>query len=81
MTNKTETYIALKPIAERFSRVALEITDDEIKHIIKNEIREQVNKIDFASTIQIIVDEWLEDESNIEFINRSLKESIKNKFK
>lgn len=81
MSNQTESYITLKPIAERFSRVASEITDDEIKHIIKNEIREQVNKIDFASTIQIVVDEWFEYDSNIEFINRSLKELVKNKFK
>ena len=31
MENKTESYIILKPIAERFSRIANEITDDENK--------------------------------------------------
>lgn len=31
MENKTESYIILKPIAERFNRITNEITDDENK--------------------------------------------------
>jgi hypothetical protein len=31
MSNQTENYIILKPIAERFNRIANSITDDEIK--------------------------------------------------
>lgn len=37
MENKTESYIVLKPIAERFSRIANEITDADIKQLIKSE--------------------------------------------
>lgn len=81
MSNQTESYIVLKPIAERFSRIAGEITDEEIKNIIKSAMREQVSQIDFASTIQIVVDEWFEDESHIDFICKSLNECIKDKFK
>lgn len=40
MNKQTENYIILKPIAERFNRVALEITDEDIRYIIISEIRE-----------------------------------------
>ena len=36
MENRTESYIILKPIAERFNRIAKEISDEEIKNLIKN---------------------------------------------
>lgn len=81
MSNQTESYIVLKPIAERFARVASEITDEEIKNIIKTEMRDQVNRIEFGKTVGIVVDEWFEDESHIEFICKSIKESIQSKFK
>lgn len=35
MTNQTQDYITLKPIAERFKEVANSISDEEIKSIIK----------------------------------------------
>ena len=38
MTNQTQDYITLKPIAERFKEVAMSISDDEIKSIIKEEL-------------------------------------------
>ena len=46
MENKTESYIILKPIAERFNRITNEITDDEIKDLIKSSLREQIACMD-----------------------------------
>jgi len=40
--NQTRDYITLKPIAERFKEVAATISDDKIKCLIKNELREQI---------------------------------------
>ena len=37
--NQTENYIILKLIAERFNKIANSISDDEIKSLIKDEIR------------------------------------------
>jgi len=45
MSEQTEKYIILKPIAERFNNVAKSITDDEIKYIIKEAMKEQINNI------------------------------------
>ena len=42
MDNQTQDYITLKPIAERFKEVAMTISNDEIKAIIKVELREQI---------------------------------------
>ena len=58
MTNPTQDYITLKPIAERFKEVAMSISDDEIKSIIKEELREQIrNQVNFGSTIG----QWVDD--------------------
>lgn len=81
MNKQTQDYIILKPIAERFNKVASEITDEDIKDIIKSAIREQIDKVDFASPIQDIVDNHFEDDCNIYTIQNLLVESIKNKFK
>jgi hypothetical protein len=81
MDNKTESYIVLKPIAERFSKIANEMTDDEIKSLIKSELREQIKLCDFGKLVGYIVDEYFEDETNIEKINNVIEESIKNKFR
>ena len=83
MTNQTQDYIALKPIAERFKKVAMSISDDEIKAIIKEELREQIrNQVDFGYTIGQWVDDMLEnDESWVELVISCMKESIINKFK
>ena len=48
--NQTENYIVLKPIAERFSKVASEITDSDIETIIKDVMKERIaDVIDFSS--------------------------------
>ena len=61
MENKAESYIVLKPIAERFSRVASEITDDEIRSLIKSEMRDQLKTVNFNRWVSDILEEWVDD--------------------
>lgn len=83
MSNQTQDYITLKPIAERFKEVATTISDDEIKSLIKEELRKQIRtQVDFGSTIAQWVEDMLnDDESWVELVIDCMKESIKNKFK
>lgn len=83
MTKQTQDYVTLKPISERFKEVAMSITDDEIKSIIKEELRNQIrDQVDFGYTIGQWVDDMLEnDESWVELVISCMKESIRNKFK
>lgn len=81
MENKTESYIILKPIAERFNRIAKEITDEDIKQLIKSELREQLRAYDFGYDVKVIMDEWFEDEKNIESVQNMIEKSIKDRFK
>lgn len=81
MSNQTESYIVLKPIAERFSRIASEITDDEIKSLIKSEMREQIRSVNFGDTIGEVIAEWFEQEDTTEFIWKTLNDSITNRLK
>lgn len=78
MNNQTENYIILKPIAERFNRVANDITDDEIKGLIKYEMGQQLRKIDFYSTISNIVEDYLDEHT--EDILKLYKREIENRF-
>lgn len=81
MNKQTEDYIKLKPIAERFKKVAATINDDEIKAIIKGELREQIrNQVKFGAVINDWIESWLEDNDNCEFVMNCIRESIKNKF-
>lgn len=81
MENKIESYIVLKPIAERFSRVANEISDDEIKYLIKDEMRNQLKEIHFGGMIRDIVDDYMEDPDNVNKIIDIIGDSIKARFK
>ena len=83
MSRQVQDYITLKPIAERFKEVAMSISDDEIKALIKEELREQIrSQVDFGRTIGEWVDNMLtDDESWVELVISCMKESIKNKFK
>ena len=81
MENKTESYIVLKPIAERFSRIANEITDDDIKSLIKSELREQLRESGITRSVGFVIDEWFEDEKNIKFVMDTVEQSIKDKFR
>lgn len=77
MNNKTENYIILKPIAERFNKVASEISDDDIKSIIKMAMKEQIeNSFDFG-VLSDIAEEYIDD--NKDKINEMIMESICNK--
>ena len=61
MTQQTENYLILKPIAERFNRVASEITDDDIKYMITSLMKEKIaDAIDF-STVTDVVNEYIEE--------------------
>lgn len=82
MNKQTEDYIKLKPIADRFKEVTMSISDDEIKAIIKEELREQIrNQVKFGTVINEWTEIWLEDENNCEFVMRCIKDSIQNKFR
>ena len=81
MENKTESYIVLKPIAERFNRIANEITDDEIKDLIKSSLREQIACIDLGSYLREVTDNYFDDDSQVEKIKKMIEESIKNKLR
>lgn len=77
MNNKTENYIILKSIAERFNKVANEISDDDIKSIIKMAMKEQIeNSIDFRA-ISDITEEYIDD--NKDKINEMVMQSISNR--
>lgn len=78
MTEQTETYLILKPIAERFSRCASEITDDDIKYIIKQVMKEKIaDSLDF-SAIQDKLTEWVDD--NSDQIVHAMQDSIMERF-
>ena len=83
LSKQTQDYIILKPIAERFKEVATTIADEEIKDIIKSELRNQICKqVDFGSTIAEWVNDMLEEDDYwMELVKNCMKESIKNKFK
>jgi len=77
--NQTENYIILKPIAERFNKIANSISNDEIKSLIKDEMRNQLKQINFSSQIEYIISEYIE--GNINEIVGLYKQELKNKFK
>lgn len=75
METRTESYIVLKPISERFNRITKEISDDEIRSIIKTSLKEEIQKIDLAYKIQEVIDDFL-DENN-EYVTEIFKKSIR----
>ena len=79
MNNQTESYIILKPIAERFNRIANSITDNEIKELIKSEMRNQLKTIDFTVTIEEIIEDYLDNHSDevLNLYKNGLKEKLK----
>ena len=81
MENKTESYIVLKPIAERFSRIANEMTDAEIKDLIKSSMREQIACVDLGSYLRDITDSYFDSDEQVENIQKMIEESIKNKLR
>ena len=61
MEKYTENYIILKPIAERFNRVANEITDNDIKYMIESLMKDKIAEaIDF-SVVSDIINDYLDE--------------------
>ena len=76
---QTENYVILKPISERFSRIANEITDEELKHIIVSTLRQQVEqKVNFTDIVTIC-DAYVDDHEDD--IKEWTEEAIKNRLK
>lgn len=78
MTTNTENYLILKPIAERFSRVSSEITDDDIRYIIKQVMKEKISEALDFSVVQEKLSEWVDN--NSDKIVAALQDSIVERF-
>ena len=72
--NQTENYIVLKPIAERFSKVASEMTDSDIEMIIKDVMKERIADVIDFSPITDKISEFVEN--NEELIVHAVLDSI-----
>ena len=79
MKSQTENYIILKPIAERFNKIANSISDDKIKSLIKDEMRNQLKRINFSSQIEDIISDYIDN--NQEDVLDLYKKELKNKFR
>lgn len=77
MTEQTENYIVLKPIAERFNEIAKSFSDEEIRSIIKETMREQIAKAFDFDHVQDIVDDYIDNHS--EDIAEMVGKSISNR--
>ena len=78
MTQQSENYLILKPIAERFSRVASEITDDDIKYIIKQVMRDKISDALDFSVVQEKLNDWVDN--NSDKIVHAMQEAIMRRF-
>lgn len=81
MDKQTFDYVSLKPIADRFREVAKTISNYEIRDIIKDQIAEKVKEqLDsVAFSLEEIVKDWFSDESHVDWVNKTLKDSIESK--
>lgn len=81
MDKQTFDYISLKPIADRFRKAVETISDYEIRDIIKDQIAQKVKEQleDSYFSLEQIIEDWFDDENNIEWINKTLKDSIESK--
>ena len=80
---KAEQYLILKPISERFNKVANEMSDEEVKQLItstlKEKIQDELESIDFGYAVQEVIETYVE---NCELdILTMIKTSLLNKFK
>ena len=74
MTKYTENYLILKPIADRFNRVASEISDDDIKYIIKQVMREKIADAINFDCVTDVLQEWVDNNSDT--IIHAMQDSI-----
>nr|WP_142411397.1 hypothetical protein [Clostridium sp. Marseille-P7770] len=79
MDKQTFDYVSLKPIADRFKKVAETISDYEIRDIIKAQIAEKVKEqlADSSFPLEQIIEDWFDDETHVDWVNKTLKDSIK----
>lgn len=78
MTQHTENYMILKPIAERFNRVSSEITDDDIKYIIKQVMKEKISEALDFSVVQEKLTDWID--GNSDQIVHAMQDAIMKRF-
>ena len=74
MTQRSETYLILKPIAERFNRVASDISDDDIKYIIKQVMKEKIAEAITFDDVTSLLQEWIDN--NEDKIIHAMQDSI-----
>ena len=74
MSKELESYITLKPIAERFSRTANDISDDEIKYIIKEAMKDRINEAINFNELSNVVDEYIL--GHTDEISNAVKDSV-----
>ena len=79
MSEQSTNYIVLKPIAERFNKVAKEISDDDIKDIIKRAMSEQIKSSFDFSRIGNITETYIEEHQDE--INQMIFSSINDRMK
>lgn len=79
MNKQTEDYIILKPIAERFNRLAKEISDEDIKYIIKDAMKEQIKGVFNFDRLEELTDEYIEEKE--EDIKQMISDSINSRLK
>ena len=79
MNEQSTNYIVLKPIAERFNKVAKDISDEDIKYIIKKAMAEQIQKAFDFSRIGDITETYIEEHQDE--INQMIFSSIDNRMK
>lgn len=81
MNKQTADYITLKPLADRFKEVLESISDDEIRGIIKQSLKDRIDEQlrGIEIPLEEIVSEWFYDEMNVEWVINTLKDSIENR--
>lgn len=81
MDKQTFDYISLEPIADRFRKAAGTIYDYEIRDIIKDQIAQNVKEQleDSYFSLEQIIEDWFDDNDNIDWVNKTLKDSIESK--
>lgn len=65
MTEQAYNYMAMKPLAERFKDVAKNITDEEIKRLILDTVRDKLNSAigDAFYVVPEILDDYINEHS------------------
>jgi len=74
MNKETENYIKLKPISERFSRISNEISDDEIKRLIKDAMISKIEDAISFDALGDVINDYLEEHSDE--INHAIMDSL-----